>query len=242
MRVSPLDFCVIRQQEIMLFIRDHKTSRKTGHRTYVVPSALDAMFMLWLKQLRPGIHACIVSPRGNSQTDCVSPLTMASTTFSLDATFFQESQGRTCMTGCFCIRQQANHLMNGHSRRTCTGHSSGPQAAHWDRRSCGAFLHQVLRFALLIAHVLMAQDNNSCFQPVASRSKLLLTLHCRHFTHVTAYLSENPEPWEWEWLANAMLTSVHLLKTVYCREMHEARSHKEVCNRQLYNPDSTARF
>jgi hypothetical protein len=47
---------------------------------------------------------------------------------------------------------------------------------------------------------------------------------------VAAYLKENPQPWEWEWLANAMLTSVNLLKTVYCRELHEKRAQEEVCH------------
>lgn len=49
----------------------------------------------------------------------------------------------------------------------------------------------------------------------------------------TAYLKEKPQPWEWEWLATSMLTSVHLLKTVYCREMYLQQSQNEVHCAQL---------
>jgi len=54
----PPDFCLASESEIRLCIRDHKTARKTGPRTYVVqpPLPLFELLTTWLRKKRPGMN------------------------------------------------------------------------------------------------------------------------------------------------------------------------------------------
>ena len=52
------DYIIVTASHIHIRIRDHKTSKKTGNRTYRVPDTLDRLLRDWITHRRPGVCAC----------------------------------------------------------------------------------------------------------------------------------------------------------------------------------------